>query len=948
VSLRTILALLTCCALAMAACSGDTTERPTTSGQNGGTGGTGGSRDAGHDADASLGGGGFGGTTEAGPPVEAAPAPAAPTALVIQIVDATTLKLTWVDNSGGAAAFEIRWATENAVPGPANVLVPAGGVEYQVTGLTTNQPYYFWVRAVADGVASDDVTGMKMPVTVPLKPGSFRAAPGPGGTATLSWSPVLGENGYNVYWAAYLGGDAGIPTKPATANKPLATGTTTFDVTGLDPCTTYFFWVEAFNDIAAGEASRTSAKPEIVPADPTNLVVDVVGTTATLTWTDNAINESDYIVSWASGTGAIKPVTGASAGAKDGAEGGTASYVITTLSPGLPYTVWVEAKNCVGASAAISGAANTIDLPPAPTTFAATVSGPASDVLHLTWVNVATAGDAGSTQAKGYRIYYSTAATLTAQTPKVDVAVTDTSADITGLTPLATYNFWIVAFNDSGESNPALTGKGSVGAKPAAPTGLVVDAATSKFRMTLLWQPPAASDGGASGTQSWKLDWTVNGLPANTAPVVLPVGTTSYALTQVNVGSTYVFSLKASNVVGDSDPITSAPANSFIIPGHTGNAIKEAWIEPNGYLHFAWYVGTAGDAVGATTYTAYYNTTPTVPAAGFPTQTALATKTDYYWATTGFLATTTRYLWGGAAGADGTLLWPCAMTPGPNMTGAITFSGATDTSITVTWPAVTGAQGYRVRWSTDTTKPSDNPHAAFVAAPTTTYTVTGLLSGTDYHVWVESSGAGIFNGAVSPLGLPGAVAITGLGTTAGTKYVLIPTAGLPAFHNATFGITGAVTTEVAPSWADANAWDGNAITKWGYDDGKFTNLTDATKVDQFGAPVNPPWVGVDLGAAAPAVASIIMTWTNARSYAYKLEGSASQTGPWTTLLNVCNTGGSCATPTATVGETPMRFIFTNTTAYRYIRLVMPSALVADYSNLGWGAKFYEVALYRAP
>jgi hypothetical protein len=956
VSLRNgVLSLLACAAFALGACSSTPAERAPAgqkpdaslggSGGSGGSGGLGGSGGSGGIA-------GSGGTTV----VEAATAPNPPTGLVMQIVDATTIELTWVDNSGGTATYDIRWSSDPSGDAALNAMVTAGdgGVwTYRVTGLTTNQPYYFWVRAFANGVFSTDATGSKTPVTVPAKPGSFRASPGAGGTATLSWTPVIGENGYNVYWAVYVGGDAGVPTKPATPNKQLATGTTTYDVTGLDPCSQYYFWVEATNEIAAGAAAMTNAKPEIVPADPTELSVQVIGTQATVQWKDNASNESSYIVSWASvavGTIAQKPVTGMSVAPSDA--GTTMSYVINGLQAGLAYTVWVEARNCVGSSTAVSGAANTVDLPKAPTTFAAAVTGPASDVLHLTWVNVATAGDGGSTtDAKGIRIYYSTAATIAADTLKVDLPVTATSADINGLTPLATYNFWIVAFNDSGESNPPLKGTGAIGAKPAAPTGLTVDSTTSKFRMTVSWNAAAGGDGGAASTQNWKLDWTINGLPANAAPVVIPAGTTTYALTDVNVNSAYVFSLKASNVIGDSDPATSAPANSFQIAGHSGNAIKDTWIEPNGQIHLEWWVGSAGDTVGATAYSAYYAITNQRPAAGFNTQAPLATKQTYWWSAPGFLVGSTRYFWGAGAGPDGNLVWPVQLIPGPDMTGTLTFSGQTDGAMTVSWPAVAGAAGYRVRWSETATMPTGNADAtnsAFVALPTTSFAITGLLSGTDYHVWVESTGHAIQNGVDSPYGLPGAVGLTAVGKSGGATYKLISTAAMTASHNTAF-----VPNCPAGVFPDMNAWDADINSLWGYNDNSPVGCIPLPVVGglipQWSTGI--PWVQIDLGALH-AIARVRINWQgNAGAIRYQVQGSADGT-TFTNIVDVCNTtdpGGTCATPLAYSSDVWIPFTAPGGPAfpqYRYIRLVLPSNKGADYKTPNYGVKVRSIQLYE--
>jgi hypothetical protein len=484
---------------------------------------------------------------------------------------------------------------------------------------------------------------------------------------------------------------------------------------------------------------------------------------------------------------------------------------------------------------------------------------------------------------------------------------------------------------------------------PGTPTGLIVDNTTSKFKMTISW------NAGDAATQSWKLDWTINGVAANAAPIVLPVATTSYVLAELNVNSTYVFTLKGSNAVGDGPTVSSGAAASFAIPGHSpGNGFKEARIEPNGWLHFSWYVGTAGDAVGATSYTAYVGATSDRSlAAPHDTQVPAAGKVEYYWISDGFLVSTPRYLWGSATKTgEGTLFWPFTLNPGPDMAGAITFTNVSDTSVKLDWPAAAGAAGYRCRWTTSTIAPIDNDHAALVA--TNSCTITNLLSGTAYHFWVESTGAAMSNGVASVDGLPGAVTITAAHSTTGTTYVPIATAGLPALHNTTFGIVTGHPAEVAPGtvgppptvWADTRAWDGDTGTQWGYNDGKFT--VAGGLITQFGtAPVNPPWVAVDLGMTPPVVSLVTILWQNACTYVWRIDGS-NDLGTWTPILDVCKVGGTCGTPIATVAGTPMRFALTNSTAYRYIRLIMPSNVATDYYNTAYGVKFFDISLMRLP
>jgi hypothetical protein len=655
-----------------------------------------------------------------------------------------------------------------------------------------------------------------------------------------------------------------------------------------------------------------------------------------VTWKDNADNETDYTVYWAKGTGATKPAQGTSAFAKAGV-GGTATFVIQGLTAGAAYTVWVEAKNCIATSKAISGPANTIPLPLAPTGFTATVTGAASDTLHLSWTDRAT-------DAKGYRVYDSQSMIFPG-TPAVDNLPSDTtSTDITGLMPLTTYYFWIVAFNDSGESNPALTGTAAVGKTPDAPTGLTVDATTSKFKMVVSWT------GGDTNAQSYKLNWTVNGVSANVDPITVAGDQTSYTLAEVYANSTYVFSLQASNVVGDGPAATSSPTASFQIPSHgpgQSDAIREAWIEASGYLHFAWWVGMGTDAVGATSYAAYWSNSTQRPAAGFPNNQTLGAS-YYYWNSAGFNVPYPRYLWAEGKGADGSLFWFYKLVPGPDMTGAITFSNITDTAITLTWPAQAGASGYRVWKSAGTVQPTDNGSAQLVA--TTTYTATGLDSGTTYNFWVEATGPALNNGP-SGNGMSGAP-IQGSALTTGIVYTLISGGALTTSHNTTFGNTAAHPMEVIPGapiyvWADARAFDSNTGTLWGYTDGSFS--VTAGLIDQFGTPPNPPWVAIDLGSAQ-AIGLIKLTWEGAFTRVYRVEASNDQT-TWTPLIDVqCDTGGTCppANQLHTVADVAQKFFITDTTPYRYVRLVIPSPNATDYANTAWGVKIRDIGIYKAP
>ena len=138
---------------------------------------------------------------------------------------------------------------------------------------------------------------------------------------------------------------------------------------------------------------------------------------------------------------------------------------------------------------------------------------------------------------------------------------------------------------------------------------------------------------------------------------------------------------------------------------------------------FPWWVGNGivdggngSDAVGATSYAAYWSNSTQRPANGFPNNQALGAS-YYYWTSLGFNVPYPRYLWAEGKGADGSLFWFYTLTPGPDMTGAITFSNILDGAMTLSWPAQAGANGYRVWKSETAVKPTDNGSAALTFAP---------------------------------------------------------------------------------------------------------------------------------------------------------------------------------------------------------------------------------------
>lgn len=154
------------------------------------------------------------------------------------------------------------------------------------------------------------------------------------------------EVGYNVMRATVTNGTVGAFTKVAAV---LANNTSYTDTTA-DPNTAYAYRIDAFN--AATQANPTDPQsmynggtpsnvlliqaPVVTIAAPTNLTATLSGTTANLSWTDNATNETGYVVERSTNGGAFTQIASLAAG--------TTNYADPNLTNGT-YTYQVKAIN---------------------------------------------------------------------------------------------------------------------------------------------------------------------------------------------------------------------------------------------------------------------------------------------------------------------------------------------------------------------------------------------------------------------------------------------------------------------------------------------------------------------------------------------------------------------------------------------------------------------------
>ena len=287
------------------------------------------------------------------------------------------------------------------------------------------------------------------PVTVsnpPKAPTNLTAAYQAGPQVLLTWTDnANNETGFVIQRCEGTG-----CTNFATIANPgplTGAGSVTFIDTSVTVGLTYRYQVAATNAVGTSAYSNIVQVGTFVPpAVPTNVTATFqAGTGATtwlpprvlLSWTDNANNETGFLIERATNGGAFAPLATAAANAT--------TFVDTTIRlPGTLHSYRVAANAATGPSAWSTPAATvtTPNFPAAPTI--ATIVGnrqgnSPNDRVTLTWNNVA-----GET---GYTLQRSTNANFTAGLVTTNLGANATSYTTDNVPRNTTFYFRIRAYN---------------------------------------------------------------------------------------------------------------------------------------------------------------------------------------------------------------------------------------------------------------------------------------------------------------------------------------------------------------------------------------------------------------------------------------------------------------------------------------------------------------------
>lgn len=275
---------------------------------------------------------------------------------------------------------------------------------------------------------------------------AYALAPPTGLTATalsstsirLDWDHPVDSNAVQLVASESTNGSSFFAIGAVTANTSYLT------VTGLSPETQYWFLIKVRNDSNESKSSNvtniTTPAAGTAPAAPTSLLLAAASCNEiSLSWTDNADNEENYIIE-------RKEADGTYSAIETSLAPDTESHSDTSVSAETTYCYRVKATNSIGDS----GYSNETNIttpvcgsvPSAPTGLSATAV--SSSEISLTWTDNSDNEDGVKIEKKEAGGTYSVLAT---------VGTGITSYDNIFLLPNTTYYYRVRAYSSLGFSD---------------------------------------------------------------------------------------------------------------------------------------------------------------------------------------------------------------------------------------------------------------------------------------------------------------------------------------------------------------------------------------------------------------------------------------------------------------------------------------------------------------
>jgi hypothetical protein len=317
--------------------------------------------------------------------------PAAPTSLTATANTATQVALTWADTGVNVAGYVVQrclGVCTTASTWTTLTTTAAGTLSFTDSTATGSTQYSYRVYAI-NGVLQS--TAQQATVTTPVlvivgAPTNLAGVLGVGQVA-LSWRDnANNETGFVVQRST----DGVSYTQIGTANTVGGVGgNRNYTDTTAAPGKTYYYRVYAVNGVSFSPASNviTVVYPLPVVLAPTGLAATITARQISLSWVDNATNETSFIIYKSTNGGAFTQVGTA---ATVGGVGGNRNFVDAAVTLGTTYQYYVVAVDTVNGVVTPSPASNTVSLtfavPTAPTGLTAVAGGTARTIV-INWTD---------------------------------------------------------------------------------------------------------------------------------------------------------------------------------------------------------------------------------------------------------------------------------------------------------------------------------------------------------------------------------------------------------------------------------------------------------------------------------------------------------------------------------------------------------------------------------
>ena len=729
-----------------------------------------------------------------------------------------TATLTW-PAAAGATSYDVYLAAGSGIP--TTLVGNTTSLSYSANGLTANTLYSWYIAprnsvGAATTCAAANTTTFTTAVAVPAC--VINTSPAAGTTlasqtsVTLTWPASAGATSYDVYLAA----GTGTPTT-LVAN----TAALTYTSNSLSAGITYSWYIAPRN--AGGAATTcgasntttfTAAAPTAVPScvintSPAAGTVLTTQTSVTLTW-PAAANATSYDVYLAAGTGTPTTlVTNTTA----------LTYTSSSLAAGTTYSWYIAPRNAVGVATGC-GATNTTTFTtasvPACVTNTLPVNGatlPTQTSARLSWP--ASAG------ATSYDVY------LAAGNAVPTVLVSNTTAltyYATTLTAGTLYSWYIAPRNANGANTACGTTNRTTFTTAVATGGGNISPVSNAGSNTSITLPLS------SVTLDGSLSYDPDGRIAEfywyqiSAPVTVTIST-PFSMTPTITGLTTVgvytigLQVKDNNGAAAYSQVTVTVNQLATVPSCVTNStpVAGAVLTTQNTATLTWPA-----AAGATSYDVYL-----AAGSGIPT-TLVGNTTSLSYSASGLTANT-LYSWyiaprnsvGAAttcAAANTTTFTTAVAVPACviNTSPAAGTTLASQTSVTLTWPASAGATSYDVYLAAGT----GTPTTLVANTAALTYTSNSLSAGITYSWYIAPRNAG---GAATTCGASNTTTFTAAAPTAVPSCVIntSPAAG-------TVLTTQTSVTLTWPAAANATSYDVYLAAGTGTPTTLVTNTTALT------------------------------------------------------------------------------------------------------------------------